>query len=290
MQSIQQHLQRPFRRFADLVRNRVNSLNERMHDPVFLDQYPGNAVPYCFSCLYEFDFKKTRPDPQFNGAPAFPNTFDQDAPTVNMAEWILPRKGPIFVNHEGPFYLCQTNIGGYFNLTYNTDWTAGGTPGPMLFPSAGDIFSPVSYSSGPAPAPMVPTATNGGALRVNWFYSNFSNIYTNTPGLPDPNDYKPSINFEVILFDKKRSRQLHDGVLTPHILASQNFANKHLGRPMRFDPNTTIEPRVRLLEVKPGNVLSGIIQAGGTAPEYQEANFRGYLNLIFKGYKVLEAK
>jgi hypothetical protein len=263
-----------------------------MHDPVFLDQYPGHSVPYCFSKLYEFQFVSPRPNPSFNGATSPADFFESAAPVVSMAQFILPRNGNILVNQEGPFYLTQVNMAGYFNLTLNTlDGFFGPDPvnaGPSIFPAGvGDIFSPVSYSTTTAGGvtTVVPNQSNGGAIRVNYFYDEFSNLYTNNPGQTDQNDYKPVINFEMVLFDKKRSRKLHDEVLTPHILCAQDFANKYLGRPMRFDPNTTIEPRVRLLKVRPGNMLSSTY-----GPNFSHADFRGYLNLIFKGYKVLENK
>jgi len=297
MQSIQEHLQRPYRRFVDLVRNRVNSLNNKMHDPVFLDQYPGHSVPFCFSKMYEFGFVNPRPNPRFNGQESAPDTFEGSAPVVDMGRWILPRNGNIFVNQEGPFYLDQVNISGFFNLTYNTDdpfFNNGGIlcPPPVFPEGVGDIFDPVSYSilTGPNPPgpftnSVYPNQSNGGALRVNYFYDWFSNIFTNDQGLTDPNDFRPTLNFEVILFDKKRNRKLHDDVLSPHVLTAQDFANKHLGKPMRFDPNTTIEPRVRILKCRPGNILS---EARG--PEFSSADFKGFLNLTFKGYKVLEVK
>lgn len=297
MQSIQEHLQRPYRRFVDLVRNRVNSINTKMHDPVFLDQYPGHSVPYVFSKIYEFGFVSPRPNPRFNGATSNPNFFESAVPTVNMADWILPRNGNILVNQEGPFYLNQVNISGYMNLTFNTfDGFFGPVPAPAnppVFPQGtGDIFSPVSYSTTdfaafPAPTATVvsPTQSNGGAIRCNFFYDTVSNVYTNTPGETDQNDFRPCINFDVILFDKKRSRKLHDDVLSPHILCGQDFANKYLGKPMRFDPNTTIEPRIRITKCKPGNILSD-----GYGANVSSVDFRAYLCLLFKGYKVLERK
>ena len=287
MQSIQEHLQRPYRRFVDLVRNRVNSINNKMHDPVFLDQYPGHSVPFCFSKIYDLGFVQTRPDASFNGAKTNANTWHSNAPVVDMSQWILPRNGNILVNQEGPFYLDQVNMGGFFNLTPNTQ---GNPAGPPIFPEGvGDIFDPVSYSDdvlGGATT-VVPNQSNGGGLRVNYFYDFFPNVYSNAPGSPPLNDVRPCINFDLILFDKKRSRQLHDDVLSPHLLSGQDFSNKFLGKPMRFDPNTTIEPRVRILKCKPGSIFNdGVV----VNTQYDLYNFRGFLTLTFKGYKVLEKK
>ena len=289
MQSIQEHLQRPYRRFVDLVRNRVNSINNKMHDPVFLDQYPGHSVPFCFSKIYDLGFVQPRPDASFNGVAssvAAPGLWNAAAPVVDMSRWILPRNGNILVNQEGPFYLTQVNMGGFFNLTPNVTFNPASPP---VFPEGvGDIFDPVSYSDSPAggPVSVVPTQSNGGGLRVNYFYDFFPNVYTNAPGEPPYNDVRPCINFDLILFDKKRSRQLHDDVLSPHLLSGQDFSNKFLGKPMRFDPNTTIEPRVRILKCKPGSIFNN--GTGGFL--LSEYDFRGFLTLTFKGYKVLEKK
>ena len=295
MQSIQEHLQRPYRRFVDLVRNRVNSLNNKMHDPVFLDQYPGHSVPFCFSKIYDIHFVQPRPNPSFNGDKTPADTWFSSAPVVNMAEWITPRNGNIFVNQEGPFYLTQVNMGGFFNFTCNAPYP-GFAIGPSVFPEGvGDIFDPVSYSSsvvGLPPFTVIPNQSNGGALRVNYFYDYFPNVYSNIAGVPPLNDVRPCINFDLILFDKTRSRQLHDDVLSPHILCAQDFANKFLGKSMRFDPNTTIEPRVRILKCKPGSILNNGVTPVPLDPLtfYSYMDFRGFLTLTFKGYKVLENK
>ena len=258
-----------------------------MHDPVFLDQYPGHSVPFCFSKIYDLGFVQTRPDASFNGSKTANGTWHNGAPVVDMSRWILPRNGNILVNQEGPFYLTQVNMGGFFNLTPIDD--AISPLGPPAFPEGvGDIFDPVSYSNSPlgGTPTVVPTQSNGGALRVNYFYDFFPNVYSNGAGIPPLNDVRPCINFDLILFDKKRSRQLHDDVLSPHLLSGQDFSNKFLGKPMRFDPNTTIEPRVRILKCKPGSIFN----AGLEATDLDIYDFRGFLTLTFKGYKVLEKK
>ena len=50
---------------------------------------------------------------------------------------------------------------------------------------------------------------------------------------------------------------------------------------LRFDVNTEIEPRLRVLECRPGSLLD-------TDDAFDAAQFRGYLYVVFSGYKVLE--
>lgn len=246
--ALEAHLARPFKRAVDLVRDRTEALTRRMHRPAFLDQYPANAVPHVYSLLYRFGLVAARR----NGAVGF----EGKAPVVNLGQELLPYRGVFFVNREGPFYWTQTNAVGYVSLTYDADPGNGGvvfgdTVGPV-----GDIFDPV-------------LANNGGAETLNYFYSNVQY------------EDKPNICFDLELFDTKRSRRLHEGHLPPQVITAQGFANKRNASEMRLDPNTEVEPRVRLLEVRPGDLLD-------TDQAYDAAQVQFYLNLIFIGYKVLE--
>lgn len=246
-----EHTLRPIKRFAGLVRNRTNDLRELMNnEPAFLDQYPSNAVPYIFSKLYDLELTAARrwDDGANNG-------FLKLAPVANRGRFILPRKQNVFVNRDGSFFWCSTSISGFVSLTYNSDPSISGSE-EFGGPTVGDIFDPV-------------LSANGGAQALNYFFSSVD--YQN----------KPNICFELELYDKKRQRRLHDGRIPSQLLSGQQYANKLLSEPIRFDPNSEIEPRVYPTEVRMGDLLD-------TDTAYNAALFRGYLNITFIGYKVLD--
>lgn len=237
------HVLRPFKRAVDVARNRVNDLRRRMAHPAFLDQYPARTVPYVFSKLYgPFGLVAARR----NGAVGF----EGRAPVAEAGDFILPRNDIVRVNREGAFYWTATNIAGYYSLTYDADPGLAANPGVISAPVA-DIFDPVFPN-------------NGGALVVNNFFGNGVRIC-----------------FDLVLYDKKRGRRLHENSLPPQVLCGQGYANKTNASPIRFDPNTEIEPRLRLLEVRPDDLLD-------TDQAFDAAQFAGYLSLNFIGYKVLE--
>lgn len=241
------HLNAPFKRAVDKIRNRVNDVARRLGNPAFLNQYPGNAVPYIFSKTYQFDLVA----PRRNGVVGF----DGLAPVVDLGAFVLPRNGNIFVGRDGPFYWCSTNISGYYSLTYDADPGFGVNTFINTLPVS-DIFNRAIEE-------------NGGALQVNYFFGHVDN------------DDKANIAFDIELYDRKRGRRLHEERLPPQVLTAQGYANKETSNPVRFNVNSEIEPRIRLLEVRPGSLLN-------TDQAFNAAQFRAYLNFTFKGYKVLE--
>jgi len=246
--ALQAHVARPFKRAVDLVRDRAEALTRRMHQPAFLDQYPANAVPHIYSLLYRFGLVSARR----NGAVGF----EGRAPVVDLGQELLPYRGSFFINREGPFYWLQTNAVGYVSLTYDAVPGNGGVVFTDNAGPVGDIFDPVLTG-------------NGGAETLNYFFANVNY-----------ND-KPNICWDLELFDNKRSRRLHEGHLPPQVITAQGYANKRNASPIRLDPNTDIEARLRLLEVRPGDLLD-------TDQAFDAAQVAFYLNLCFIGYKVLE--
>lgn len=240
------HLLAPFKRKIESMRNRINHLVRVFDTPAFLDQYPGNTVPFIFSKTYTFGLVASRND----GAVGF----DGKASLVDLGSYLSPRNGNIFVGRDGPFYWCSTNITGYCSLTYDSDPAFGGNTFVNPKPVA-DIFSSAIDN-------------NGGALMNNNFFGHV--------------DYatRSNICFDLELYDRKRGRRLHEERLPPQVLTAQGFSNKENAQAVRLDVNTEIEPRVRLLEVRPGSLLD-------SDAAYDAAQFQGYLNLTFKGYKVL---
>jgi hypothetical protein len=104
---------------------------------------------------------------------------------------------------------------------------------------------------------------NGGALLLNYFYSH--------PRYED----KPNISFDVRFRDKKKGRFLNSGRLP-----AQEFKNMDKANVLRFDENTEIEPQIRVLECRMGDLLD-------TDQAFNAASFKAYLYVTFTGYQVL---
>jgi len=245
-------LARPFKRSVDVLRNRLDRLNRLASTPAFLDQFPSNAKPYRFSKLYGPLPLTTA---QRWSAADDGVGFVSLAAAANNAAYVTPRNGNIKVNREGSWYWTTTSVTGFYSLTYDSDPGFGATTfvNPL---QVRDIFSPAIES-------------NGGAIQVNYFMGHVN--------------YGPRANicFDLKLYDTKRGRFLHDDALPMQTLSAQNFANKYVSAPSRFDPNTEIEPRVRIQEIRPGSLLD-------TDAAFNAAQFAAYLCITFGGYKVLD--
>ena len=246
---LERHLTRPFKLYVDSLRYKVSDLVDRLNAPAALDQYPGRRVPYAFSRLY---------------GPVGPTTprrgdaggFEQLAPLVQPAQFLLPRNGTIKVGQIGSFVWQETNVYAYLSWTYGAD-PALAVP-VETFPKAGDIFDPV-------------VSDNGGALAFN----NFRFIEGNPVGfLPNP----PNVSFDLGLYEKTRGRFLHDRDRLPiQLFAGQNFANRKVAQAIKFDPNTEIEPRIYINEVRMGDALA-------TDQAYLAAQVKVYIFVTFHGY------
>lgn len=245
-------LARPFYRAIDTLRNRVNDLAELANTPVFLDQYPGNTKPWRFSKLYGPIPLTTARRITADGSEGF----EANALVANNSLFYSPRNGSIYVNREGAWHWTGTNVTGWVSLSYNAD--------PDFDPEARDFINPIPVSDIYNPA----IEMNGGALQENYFFGHV-NYAT-----------RANIAWDMKLYDRKRARFLHDDALPSQVVTAQNFANKSLSSPTRFDPNTEIEPRIRIQEVRPGSLLD-------TDTAYDAAQFRAYLQITFFGYKVL---
>lgn len=259
---LERHLTRPIKLYVDSLRYKVSDLVDRLNAPAALDQYPGRRVPYAFSRMF---------------GPVGPTTprrgnaggFEQFAPLVQPAQFLTPRNGNIKVGQIGSFIWQETSVYGYLSWTYSADpgvveYDIFGVPIPIpvaTFSRVGDIFDPV-------------IGDNGGALAFN----NFSFIEGQPPGSPLNAPNPPNVSFDIGLYEKTRGRFLHDRDRLPvHLFAGQNFANRKVAQPIKFDPNTELEPRIYINEVRMGDTLN-------TTQAYNAAQVRVYLFMTFHGY------
>lgn len=247
------HLARPFRRAVNVVRNRVNDLTVRLNQPAFLDQYPASTKPFAFARTFGplplTTAKKYAADSGQEG-------FERLAEAVDLGLYYKPNDGNVFINREGAFYLCSTNAVAHFSLNYSADPGFGGGETWASVNGVGNLFDPV-------------IGQNGGALSVNYFFSHVD--YQN----------RANLSWDMRIFDKKRNRYLHEGHLPSQVLTAQNYANKPVVSPVRFDPNTELRLDLRVLECRPGDLLD-------TDDAFNAAQFSAWFTVFFEGYKILE--
>ena len=240
---LERHLTRPFKMYVDTLRNKVSDLADRLNSPAALDQYPGRRVPYAFSRIYGPIGPTTPRRGNLGG-------FEEFAPLVQPSQFILPRNGTIKVGQIGSFLWQETSVYAYLSWTYSADPNLPGNQ--ATFTAAGDIYDNV-----------IPN--NGGALAFN----NFRFIEGDPVG-PNP-VFAPDVSFDLGLYEKTRGRFLHDRDRMPiNVFAGQNFANRKVAQPIRFDPNTELEPRIYINEVRMGNILD-------TTQAYNAAQVKVYL-------------
>jgi hypothetical protein len=254
---LERHLTRPFKMYVDTLRNKVGDLVDTLNAPAALDQYPGRRVPYCFSRLYG-PIAPTTPRRGNAGG------FEELATLVQPAQFLLPRNGNIKVGQIGSFLWQSTSIFAYLSWTYSTDpgLTDPVTGLPIIvdtFAAAGDIYDSV-------------LPDNGGALAFNNFrFIEVAPPSATTQLLP------PDLSFDIGLYEKTRGRFLHDKDRMPgHPFTGQNFANRRIARPIRFDPNTELEPRIYVNEFRLGNILDA-------TQAFNAAQAKAYLFVTFHG-------
>ncbi len=242
------HKEKIFKDALGVQRDRVAAVTSLLDDVAFLDQYPANRVPFKFSKRYDIPLTSARHvlTPAEGGAGV---GFESLAPVATLGDELLPVNGNMFVNREGAFYLTATEAYGFVSLSYDSD--------PGL---AGGTFVNTTPVSGLFNNAL---RDNGGALMMNFFY-----------GHPQYEN-KPNISFDMRFYDKKRGRFLNTGRLP----AQEICKDKDV--PLRFDVNTEVEPRLRILECRMGDLLD-------TDQAFDASQFRGYLYVVFSGYKVLE--
>lgn len=249
------------KRFLNVVRNKLNDINRKLwanSQQAFLDQHAGKAVPYCFSKWYG-PIRPTTPrrQPQAEGGSAF----TEFAILADDKDFLVPRNTNIIVNREGAFYLERVNCTIYASRSSNRF-------GNFVIPpndnsEVGNIFDGVF-------------TRNGGGNVVPAFRSN--PLAGGNVGNTNP----PTLGFDVVLYDRKRGRRLHDFKLPMQYFDGFASANKQLADPIRFDTDTEIEPR---LFVNVATHFSLFLQFDENVSPNRDVLF---FNLFFKGYKLLE--
>lgn len=235
----------PFRRFALAQMNRADELAFRLGIPALSDQAPGKEEPMMFSCLYgPIGMQATR-NTDAGG-------FYSLAPLVTPGTPYLPRDTNPLTGHDQSFMWTDTNVAAFINWQYTTDPDLDVTV-PLIGAneSLGDIFDPV-------------IGDHGGAQ----VWQNFSQAF------PD----QPRICFELDLYDVKRGRSITNGRIPGEVFIGGAWEFKRSFGPMRWDPDTQIEPRLYITEVKMTPALD-------TDTAYEAARVGVYLNLCFRGFR-----
>jgi len=165
--------------------------------------------------------------------------------TASVDEFIVPRNNNLVVGRQGPFFLCEINTAVHHQVI-DTAPAGFGEKNPP-----DDIFSPYNRPS------------EGGATGAR--------KYNVSSGDAD----QEALGFEVVLYDKKRGRALNEKRLPMEVLMSGSVSQRGVPEPVRFEPNTELEPRVYVLN-----------PAAATTDNRSHSFY--YLNIMFKGYVSLE--
>lgn len=244
----------PFRRYALAQMNRVDDMVERIGVPALFDQYPGKIEPTIFSCIYgPIPMLATRTIAAGTG-------FDKLAALVSTSTPFLPRDANPLTGANHSFKWTDWNVAGFLQWGYDA------APG---------LAAPVPIDTQPLADIFDPVFDNGGAQIVQNFSQAFA-IATGTTGNP------PRICFEIDLYDRKRGRSITNGKVPSQVLLGGAYEFKSIFGPMRWDPDTEIEPRVYITEVKMTDDLV-------TDAAFNAAQVAVYLNICFRGYRSFTA-
>lgn len=255
---LERHLTRPIHRYIDSVRNTVADLNAILDSPAALDQFPGREQPYMFSRMWA-GLPLTTPRRS-----AVSTGFEKLATVTNPSAYVLPREGSIKVGRIGSFVWEATDINTYISATWSADENSTlGVHTRAFSNGTADIFSSVVDS-------------NGGALLNN--NNRFVDILFGEEATPDVAADLVNTCFEIGLYDKLRGRYLHDGDRLPSaVFSGQTAAARNNGEPIRFDPNSDIEPRLYVNEIRMREVLD-------TDALFNAFLFKAYVHITFRGF------
>jgi hypothetical protein len=233
----------PARRYMDMLRYRVQMLNQALGKSAYFDQYPGKTVPYMFSKLYGPIGQVT---PRRVGVTGWLG----QAPVANPAIFILPRQNNVLTGRDGVFYWCSTNA------TNLLSWTrTSAASGPVVTKPVGDIFTPV--------------IDNNGGARI---LQNLSDVNFNYR--------EPSISWDIDIYDKRRGRSITSGRIPAETIFGGTMGYKKWKKPVRWDVDTEIEPRLYVNHARvPFQDTNGPVFDASQVAFYVNVVFKGFLAL-----------
>lgn len=288
----------PARRYIDTLRSVINDLVRKVDTSARWDQYPGKTMPYCFSKLYgPFGLIRSGRSKVGGGVAA---GFNEYATLASPGVFLLPRNTNILTGRDIAFYWDSIDVFGMYSVTYGRDpqlyWSEAAVPPPP------QPVNPAIWNGSAVPPALYPPAglfdsvmeKDGGAAML----MNFSNAFTpnalvNGMIFPQrPLATVPHISFDFDLYDRKRGRSLTGGRVPCTVLAggTYNFKSLFNGREMRFDPDSEIEPRVYLNEVRMTEAQDFSQPPADPNYAFQSSQVTCYLNIVFKGKKAVQER
>lgn len=249
----------PLARYTEALQARVDALQQRTEIPPLTGHLAGRRFPSIIPLLYEIQ------NPVTARRNAASPGHEASAPLTTPGQFILPRNYPrgVLIGADGPWFWESSNVFGYLSLTYNAN--PAHAAAVTLQASVGDIFDAVLDG-------------NGGAAAMHHFFRRvpFVNFVAQTQ------DDMANISAGLELFDAGKGARLHDGSRLPlELFSGQHHENRANAVRQRFEPGTTIEPRLYVDEVRMGTLLD-------TAAAFTGADARAYVQIVLSGEKALE--
>jgi len=246
----------PFRRFALAQMNRADDMVERLGIPALSDQYAGKEEPAAFSCIYgPIPMLATRTIAAGTG-------FDKLASLVDPSTPFMPTVANPLTGSDRSFKWMDWNTAAFLQWGWDASPViVQGLPVavPVNTAPLGDLFDPVF--------------DNGGAQVLQ----NFSQSFRSYVASSVLNANQPHVCFEIDLYDVKRGRSITNGRVPGQVALGGAYEFKKAFGPSRWDPDTEIEPRVYITEVKMTDVLS-------TDAAFNATKVAVYLNICFRGF------
>lgn len=249
------HRQLPFKRFMDLIRSKLDDLNDLLKRPTPYDQGPGRIIPYAIPVLFGPLVPTTA---RRAGAADGVAGFETLAPLANSSAYVVPRAGDILIDREFSFRVNSMSVWGFLNWGYSADPTDFNVP---VIKPVGDIFDNVLVN-------------NGGAMPMDFFGGTFSTLSTPQPNLPN-------ISFDLEFYDRLRGRRMHDKRIPSEMLQGGRIASRSTASPLVFEKGSKIEPRLFVKEIRMGSILD-------TEASYTAASVKAWVCVVLKGEQHIE--
>lgn len=178
--------------------------------------------------------------------------------SASLTQYILPSypsPSSIVVGREGAFWWDEVNCAVFSSWPMSPVDT-------VNVPAVGFIFDSAFKQNGGA----IPDPLMGLSVKAN--------------------DHRQHpIGFDMVLYDKKRGRALHDDRLPREFFDGGRVTNKSLAEPIRFDPNSELEPRLYLNS--PLEDETGVITLDDGIHTVKTTRYI-WINIMFKGHIALE--